>query len=74
MAFDLVKAEIDSLLAKLADASPDRQELEFKLREKLNELKAYGQPLPDDLVRLEALLDQQLSAESLLATRRDREE
>ncbi|MFV0298840.1 MAG: hypothetical protein ACK5JT_22285 [Hyphomicrobiaceae bacterium] len=61
MAFEVLKSEIGFLLGKLTDQSEDRQELEFQLREKLNEMKALGMPLPDDLLRLEAMLDEQLS-------------
>jgi hypothetical protein len=37
----------------------DRHELYLVIRQKLNEMKAYGMPLPEDLVRFE----QQLEAE-----------
>jgi hypothetical protein len=40
----------------------DRHELYLLIRQKLNEIKAYGMPLPEDLVlfekRLEAEFDQ----------------
>jgi hypothetical protein len=31
--------------------------------EKLNEMKAYGMPLPEDLVKLEAALEAEFAAE-----------
>jgi hypothetical protein len=36
-------------------------EVELMLREKLNEYRAFGMPLPQDLADLEALLDQRFS-------------
>lgn len=65
MAFEIIKSEINFLLSKLGEAAaPDRQELEFRLREKLNELRAFGMPLPDDLVALEQALDQQMEEDA----------
>jgi hypothetical protein len=63
MAFERIKAEIDLLLAALQDAPHDRFELYLEITQKLNELKAYGMPLPDDLVALEQRLEHELAAE-----------
>lgn len=47
-----------NLLAQQMEHEPDDlHEIHFKLREMLSELKATGMPLPDDLVRLERLLE-----------------
>lgn len=69
MACEIIKAEITSLLARLADQPRNAQELDVMLREKLAELKAFGMPLPDDLVELEAIIDRRLSAEARQRTR-----
>jgi hypothetical protein len=63
MAFERIKAEIDLLLGALQEAPHDRFELYQELTLKLNELKAYGMPLPDDLVALEQRLERELAAE-----------
>jgi hypothetical protein len=63
MAFENTKAEIDSLLRAVQDAPHDRYELYLTIMQKLNELKAYGMPLPADLVELENRLDRELSGE-----------
>ena len=63
MAFEHIKAEIDSLLARVQEAPHDRFELYLTIMQKLNELKAYGMPLPADLVELEARLERELDAE-----------
>ena len=60
MAFESIQAEIGLLLTRLTDQPHDRTEVEIMLREKLNELRAYGMPLPQDLVDLETALDQSL--------------
>lgn len=67
--FENIRAEIDRLLAGISDRHGDVQEIELALREKLNELKAFGMPLPADLVDLEAALDQQLTLEEIERSR-----
>lgn len=70
--FENIRAEIDRLLAGISDRHGDVQEIELALREKLNELKAFGMPLPADLVDLEAALDQQLTLEEIERSRQNR--
>ena len=41
----------------------DPHEIYLALREKLNELKAFGMPLPDDLVQLANSLEAEFAAE-----------
>lgn len=71
MAFDDVKGELAALLNELGERPEDAYELEQLVREKLNELKAFGLPLPQDLVDLEAALDAGLTAEAKERTRHD---
>ena len=63
MAFENTKAEIAMLLGALRDAPEDRHELYLQIMQKLNELKAYGMPLPSDLVELEHRLEREFEAE-----------
>lgn len=70
--FENIRVEIDRLLAGISDRHGDVQEIELALREKLNELKAFGMPLPADLVDLEAALDQQLTLEEIERSRQNR--
>jgi hypothetical protein len=63
MAFENTKAEIIMLLGVLQDAPEDRHELHLQIIQKLNELKAYGMPLPADLVELEHRLEREFTAE-----------
>ncbi len=60
MAFESLKAEIDILLAEMVNQPQDAQEIREQVREKLNELRAMGMPLPADLVELEKRLDSDL--------------
>ncbi|MGN6145526.1 MAG: hypothetical protein ACTHNH_06010 [Mesorhizobium sp.] len=60
MAFESIKAEIDLLLASMVNQPEDAREIREQVREKLNELRALGLPLPADLVRLESQLDAEL--------------
>jgi hypothetical protein len=61
MAFEVIQAEIASLLIRMNEQPEDVHEVELMLREKLNEYRAFGMPLPQDLADLEALLDQRFS-------------
>ena len=64
MAFEALKAEIGLLLTKMQNEPEDRHELYLQLMEKLNELKAYGMPLPDDLKDLENALEMEFAQDA----------
>jgi hypothetical protein len=57
MAFEQLRAEIERLVQQMQDEPEDIHELHARIRSKLNEIKATGMPLPDDLVALERRLD-----------------
>jgi hypothetical protein len=67
MAFEDIKAEIRLLMRQMErqmDRRPeDQHELYLKLHEKLNELRALGMGVPDDLAILEKELEAKFSAE-----------
>jgi len=68
MAFEAVKAEIGILLTKMQNEPEDRHELYLQLMEKMNELKAYGMPIPEDLLQLEAALEAEFAEDKREAT------
>lgn len=53
MAFEDLKAQISLLVSQINNQPEDMHELYEQLHQKLNELRATGQPLPNDLVELE---------------------
>jgi len=55
--FDKLKMDISVLLTQMQNEPKDPHEIYLVLREKLNELRAFGMPLPDDLVQLEKDLE-----------------
>lgn len=63
MAFELIQAEIGVLLTRMQNEPADRHELHLQVMQKLNELKAYGMPLPADLVELERRLELEFEAD-----------
>ncbi len=63
MAFENVQAEIGILMTRMQNEPQDRHELYLQLMEKLNEIRAYGMPLPQDLVDLEHALEAEFAAE-----------
>ncbi len=56
MAFEAIRAEIRALLEGSIEEPADVRELHQQLLEQLNQMKATGMPLPDDLVELERQL------------------
>lgn len=58
MAFEDIKAQIALLMEQMVDQPEDEHELLELVREKLNELRAMGMPLPEDLVALEKQLEE----------------
>jgi len=67
MAFEALKAELALLLNQMENQPEDRHELYLQIREKLNEMRAFGMPLPGDLVRLERELEAEFRAEERTA-------
>ncbi len=57
MNIDDVKAELGILMTRMQNEPADRHELYLVIMEKLNEMRAYGMPVPEDLVKLEAALE-----------------
>jgi hypothetical protein len=72
MAFEDKEAELGLLLTRMQNEPQDLHELHELIRQKLNELKAYGMPLPQDLVQLEKDLETEFAPESGDAERRAR--
>ena len=62
MAFEAIKTEIRALLEGAIDEPVDAHEMHMQLLAKLNEMRATGMPLPDDLVELEKQLSASFDA------------
>ncbi|MBP7242782.1 hypothetical protein [Amaricoccus sp.] len=60
MAFEALKVQIAMLLDEIERQPDDPHELQESLREKLSEMRTLGLPLPEDLVELEAALEEGL--------------
>ena len=54
MDFDDIKAELGILMTRMQNEPQDRHELYLMVMEKLNQMRAFGMPVPEDLVKLEA--------------------
>jgi hypothetical protein len=63
MAFDQIKLEISQLLTEMQNQPEDKHEIYLSLVEKLNQLKATGMPLPEDLVALERELEAEFTSD-----------
>ena len=63
MAFEHMQAELGILLTRMQTEPTDRHELYLQIMLKLNELKAYGMPLPADLIQLEKRLEAEFEAD-----------
>jgi hypothetical protein len=63
MAFEDLKAELSLLINQMENQPDDPFELYLQIREKLNEMRAFGMPLPDDLVAFERDLEHRFATE-----------
>ena len=61
MAFERLKTEIAMLLAEMENQPQDLWELHQQVLDKLNEMRALGMPLPEDLIELEKKLMRDLA-------------
>ncbi|HSF91400.1 MAG TPA: hypothetical protein VLA51_04260 [Paracoccaceae bacterium] len=61
MSFEDLKVRIAMMLEQMVHQPEDIHEAQEALREELEELKASGMPLPQDLVDLEAEMEAQLA-------------
>ncbi len=62
MTFEDLIVKINLLLSEMEKKPEDLHEMFEQIHLELNQLKATGQPLPDDLVRLEKQLEQEFLA------------
>lgn len=62
MAFEDLVTRINLLFAEMDNQPEDAHELLEQIRLELNQLRATGQPLPEDLVRLEKRLEEEFEA------------
>ena len=58
-----LEAELNLLLSEMDNQPEDRHEFYLRLREKLSEIRAFGMPVPDDLLKLEQELEREFAAE-----------
>ena len=61
MAFEDLIARINLFLSDVENEPKDAHEILEQLHLELNQLRATGQPIPDDLARLERQLDEEFS-------------
>lgn len=62
MAFEDLITRINMLFVEMENQPEDAAELLEQIRLELNRLRATGQPLPEDLVKLEERLEQEFGA------------
>ena len=63
MTFEELETEIAILMQQMEDQPANTHELYLIVREKLNEMRAFGMPMPADLLELEKTLEQQFEKE-----------
>ncbi|MEM6463073.1 MAG: hypothetical protein AAF724_14265 [Pseudomonadota bacterium] len=61
MAFENLITRINMLFVEMENQPEDAAELLEQIRLELNQMKATGQPLPEDLVRLEERLEKEFT-------------
>ncbi|MEQ1577695.1 MAG: hypothetical protein ABL894_08580 [Hyphomicrobium sp.] len=61
MSFDELEAKLGLLLTMMQNEPQDRHELYLQIRESMGELRAYGLPVPKDLIDFESALEGEFS-------------
>jgi len=61
MAFEDIKVQIAMLLADTQEQPENLHAVYQKVMQEINEMKAFGMPLPEDLVELERALEERFS-------------
>jgi len=64
MAFDNLKVQIALLLASDDDRPSDLHTTYQEVMREINEMRAFGMPLPEDLVELERALEEKFAADA----------
>jgi hypothetical protein len=72
MALEELQAQVAMLLARLEEDPKDAHELHELIREKLEQMKAMGLPLPSDLVELETKLERDFARTAATARKKKR--
>ena len=63
MSFEKLQTEISLLLTQMENQPQDSHELHEMIREKVNEMRAYGMPVPQDFLDLEKRLEASFKAD-----------
>ncbi len=53
MSFEDLQAEISLLLTQMENQPEDPREIHELMREKISEMRAFGMPIPEDLLKFE---------------------
>jgi hypothetical protein len=61
MAFEAMKAQIEQMFVQMETQPEDAHELLDRIHLELNQMKATGMPLPEDLAILEKKLDEEFA-------------
>lgn len=64
MAFERLMAELSLLLQEVEKAPPNKHGLYLEIREKLQEMRGLGLPVPEDMEALEKRLEAEFSGEA----------
>ena len=64
MAFENLRAQIDMLLEDAQDRPDSLYAIYQKVMQEINELRALGMPLPEDLVDLENALEEKFAGDA----------
>lgn len=59
--FERLEAELALLLSEMENQPHDRHEMYLMLQEKLGQMRAFGMPVPEDILELERQFDAEFS-------------
>ena len=67
MDLDDLRAELGIYLTDMQNQPEDRHELYLRLVRRINEIRAFGMPIPDDFLKLESALEAEFASDKRLA-------
>jgi hypothetical protein len=67
MRLDEVEAELSLLFTRMQNEPEDRHELYLQIRERMNAMKAFGMPIPKDLLDFETALEAEFAEDNAAA-------
>ena len=69
MDLDDIRAELGIYLTDMQNQPGDRHELYLRLVRRINQMRAFGMPIPEDFLKLECALEAEFAGDKRIASK-----